>query len=744
MVLVVGLTVPGLALLRVDTGIASFLPADDPALQAMQDRANSFGGDPVVVLLRSPEQRQLFTDEDQLGRLIGLEGQLSHLPGVAEVYGPGTAINQVAISAQNLLAQISGERDALQGTAEQQARAAGADPAAVTAAGQNAVAGYDQRYASLLVQALPAGLPTSRNPQFVASVLFSSDTQVRPQWAAVVPRADTAAILVRPKADIDQGQTQQLVTDIQSTVQKAGLRTAETTVSGVPAVTAQLTQRVQEEFPLLGAIALVVVGALYRLVPWIARRRARLRPFAAALAGTALTLATFGWIGRPVSVGVVAFLPILMGIGSDYPLYLTQPVRRRRVIVAAAAGAAGFAALALSPLPFMRELGLALAGGIVATTLVGLAFRRWLGVEGPAATSLSWGSATRRPGWWVRGPALLVAVLIAAGGWIALPSLPVEAQPEDLAQGLPALASAQRVEDVLGAAGEVSVVLHGPDVLSPAALAWDRSVDALIDRDYADQLHPITTVSSLLQFLGPNPTADQIQAGAGLVPPYLAEAVIRPDHRLSQQVLGIQLQDVDSQRVLLDRLRAVLPSPPAGYGADVAGLPVAVAQGYEGISQDRLLINLAAVAAAALVLLIGLRERPDAGRAVLTMLLGTGWTLAITWLISGQLNPLTIAIGALSAATATEFSVVLADAYRRRRPWLLRSAALAASAAVLGYCTLVLSDLAVLRQFGLLLGIGVAFSFGAASLVVGVILPPRRESGPPSEVQSPARKDVMV
>jgi uncharacterized protein len=743
-VLVVAVTVVGLARLKVDTGIASFLPADDPALQAMEDRAASFGGDPVVVLVRSPQPRQLFDDEDQLGRLIGLEGRLTHLPDVAEVYGPGTAINQVAISAQNLLAQISGQRDALQGTAEQEARARGADPAAVAAAGQQATAGFDQRYAALLVQALPAGLPTSRNPHFVDSVLFDGNGQPRTQWAAVVPRPDTAAILVRPKADLDQGGTQQLVAAINATVGKAGLASAETTVSGVPAVTAELSHSVQQEFPLLGAVALVVVGGLYFFVGWIARRRARLRPFAAALAGTALTLAVFGWIGRPVSLGVVAFLPILMGIGSDYPLYLTQPTRRRRVLVAAAAGAAGFAALALSPLPFMRELGLALAGGIVATGAVALAMRRWLGVEEPTPTRLTWGTASRAPGWAVRAPALLVAVLIATGGWIALPRLPVEADPETLAQGLPALTQAQHVEDVLGAAGEVSVVLRGPDVLTPAALAWDRSVDDLVDRAYADRLHPITTASSLLAFLGPNPTADQITSGAGLVPPYLASAVIRPDHQVSQQILGIQLQDVAAQRTLLDALRTDLPPPPPGYSADVAGLPVAVSHGYEGISQGRLLINLVAVAAAALVLVLGLRERADAGRAVLTMLLGTGWTMAVTWLISGQLNPLTVAIGALSAATATEFSVVLADAYRRRRPWLLRSAALAASAAVLGYCTLVLSDLAVLRQFGLLLAIGVALSFAAAALVVGVILPPARPTLPADELSSPTKKDVMV
>lgn len=722
--LVVAFLGGGLAQLRLDTGIDSFLPAGDPVLSSLDAKADAFGGDPVVVLLQSRQPRGLLHD-DQLTNVLRLEGNLSKLPDVAEVYGPGTVLNQIIISARNLMTQISGRRDALRTAAVSQAKAGGASDAVAAAAGYAALTDFDRRYGSLVVGALPAGLPSLSNDRFVDSVVFGGTDRVRPQWRAIVPNLTTVAVLVRPRAGLDQGGTSRLVHAVEAAVGQSGLPTSQVTVSGVPAVTASLTDQARREFPLLGALALAAVALLYVLVPWTRRRRDRWRPLVTTLLGTALTLAGFGWTGRPVSLGIVAFLPILLGIGSDFPLYLAQPARRRRVLVTAGAAAAGFAALAVSPLPFVRELGIALAVGIVVTAGVALLLRRWLDVIEPTTPGQQWvmPRACRRH-WWIRVPAAVLALGLAAGGWAALPSLSVQADPETLASGLPALDQARYTEQVLGASGELNLMLRGPDVLTPAALAWSRQAEDVIARDYGDRVHPITTASNLLAFLGTNPTPEQIQAATDLLPSYLASAVIQPDRRSSIGVFGIELQDLGQQSALVDGLRRALPPTPPGYTADVVGLPVAASRAYDVVSSGRVLLNVLAVAAAAAVLLIGLRERRDALRGVLTMALSTGWILGLAWLVAGSLNPLTMAIGALTTATGCEFAVMLAEARRGRRPWLLRSVALAVGAAVLGYLVLTASDLAVLRQFGLLLALGVVTSAVAAVVVTELLLPP--------------------
>lgn len=719
--LIVAVTLAGLAQVRVDTGIESFLPSDDPAQRALEEKARSFGGDPVVVLLESDQPRELLHG-DQLSRLLRLEGMLAKLPDVAEVYGPGTSLNQIAIGAQNLIAQISGRRDALQ-SAARQAHESG-DVAGARLADE-AVNDFDLRYGSLLVGALPAGLPTLSNPRFVDTAVFGGpdvSAQARPEWRAVVPTPTAVAVLVRPRDGLDQAATAQLVTAVRGTIGRADLHPARVTVSGVPAVTAALTERAQGEFPLLGGVALVAVGLLYLIVPWTRRRRDRLRPLAVALAATAVTLAGFGWTGRPLSLGVVAFLPILLGIGSDYPLYLAQPTQRRRVLVAALAGLLAFASLTVSRLPFVRELGIALAAGMFATVAIALLLRRWVDVRPSERLDAV---EPRRHSPWLRLAAFTVAAALAAAGWAALPTLTVEANPERLAEGLPALEDANYTEGVLGAAGEINLVLRGPNILAPEALTWTRQAEDLVVRDFGDRLHPITTVSDLLAFLGTDPTPQQIQAGVDMLPTYLSSAVVTPDRTVSLTVLGVELQDLREQKAMLDSLRASLPAPPAGYQVDVVGLPVAAASAYAVVHNDRVWVNVVALALAAMVLLVGLRERRDAIAAALTVVFSGGWVLGATWLTTGTLSPLTMAVAALTTATGCEFAVMLAEARRGRRPWLLRSVLLATSAAAVGYLALALSDLAILREFGLLLASGVVVSCLAALLVVGVVLPTR-------------------
>ncbi|WP_131770164.1 RND transporter, partial [Candidatus Protofrankia californiensis] len=616
---------------------ASFLPAGDPAQRALQESARSFGGDPIVILAESANARELLGAEE-ITKLVALEGDLAQLPDVAVVYGPGTILNQIAGAAQNLLATISGKRDALRAEAEEQARAAGRSDAEVTQAADAAVAQYDLRYGSLLVRGLPAGLPTLRNPSFVNAVVFDQDGSPRQQWRFVVPSPNAVAILVRPREGLDQAGTERLVAAARKAAHGAGLHTSKLTVTGMPAIAADLGGQVRREIPLLGVLALGLIVACYLFVPWV-RRRHRLLPLTATLGATALTLAALGWLGHPLSLGVVAFLPILVGIGSDFPAYLIRGAEPRRVIVAALASAAGFASLGLSPVPFVQDLGWALAAGVLLAVGLGFLTRsrvvyataepaagdaagRAVGKEKPARTM-------SRPR---RAAVLVMLVAVAGAGWSALAFLDIEARPDRLADGVSTLADAQHAENVLGSAGEVQILVRGADVTTPQALDWMRQAEDSTIRRFGDDLHPIVSLPDLLAFLGTSPTPDQITAGLEQLPRYLASAVVRADGRQAVISFGVELEDVARQQTLLRDVRAALPKPPEGLTAELVGLPVVAARGYELVSNDRYPASLLGIVAAGLVLLVGLPRRSEAARAVLAAALATGWGLAGAWL----------------------------------------------------------------------------------------------------------------
>ncbi|NBH07483.1 MMPL family transporter [Amycolatopsis sp. SID8362] len=739
-VVVAGFVLGGLAQVRIETSVASFLPTGDPVVRQFEAESGSFGGDPIVVLFESRKPREQL-DQQHLPALVALEGELSRLPDVAAAYGPGTTLNQIAGRTQDLLAELSGRRDAVRGQAQQ-----GKTGSAAQQAGDAAVAEFDARYGPLLVQGLPAGLPTLRNPSFVNTVVYTGAGQPRPQWRFVVPSDRATAILVRPREGLDQQGTDRLVAAVRDAVAAAKPDAARVTVSGVPVLAVALGEQVQREIPWIGGTALLAVAACFLLIPWTTRWRRRLVPVLTTVVAIGLTLAVFGWLGRPLSLGVVAFLPVLLGVGSYYPTYFAQQARRRVVLVVATATAAAFAMLLLSPLPFVRELGLALSMGVLIAALVGMLLVR--GIHDPA------GAVTRseeiadapRAGsspLWARVAAGVVAATIAVAGWAALPRLPLESDFQSFATGLDALADAQHVESVIGSSGEVAVVLSGRDVLTPDAVKWTRDAQESIVSRHGDRMRPIISPPTLMPFLGASPTAGQIAAGVRLLPPYLTGAVFRTDRTAALSSFGVRMANLDELRSLRDDVVRHLPPPPAGYRVDLTGLPMVAVRGNELVSADRLLTNLAGILAAGAVLLVALRRRGDALRALAAAIIATGAGLCFLWLAGVALSPVTAGLGSLTAAVGCEFTVLLSEAVRRRSRGLRLSILLAASTSTLGYGVLVLSRLAAVREFGVLLAGSVVLALLSAACVVWLRPPREAETTAAEPVSRPVERVVV-
>ncbi|MBO0851270.1 MAG: RND transporter, partial [Pseudonocardia sp.] len=649
--------------------MSSFLPAGDPTVSELDRVGTLFGGDPIVVLLESAQPHQLLAG-DQVGPLVGLEGRLAGLPDVAAAYGPGTLLNQIAGQTQDLLAELIGRRDADANRALVEARAAGRSEADAQAAKQRVLTDFDVRYGPLIVRGLPAGLPTLRNPAFVDHVVFGP-AGPRPQWRFVVPSDNAVAILVRPREGADAAAVARLVDAVRQSTAQAKLPTTRVTVSGGPAVVAALSAQVKREGPVIGGLALLAVAGCFWLVPWTRRRR-RLVPLATTLLAIGLTLACFGWLGRPLSIGVVAFLSVVLGIGCYYPTYFAVRARARTVLTVAAATSASLATLLLSPLPLVRDLGLTLSVGVLLSAALGVLARR-LVYRGdlPEAdgdtTTITTATRKSKPTV-VASVAFVVAVLVAGSGWALLPRLGLESNVERFAAGLPAVADAQHVTDVIGSSGELDVVLTGADVTSPDAVAWmDRAESTVIAR-YGDRAHRVISLPMLLGFLGHQATPGQIQAALRLLPGYLTGSVLSLDRGTAVLTYGVRADDLAGIESLRDELTQTLPPPPAGYTVRLAGLPIVAARGQQLVSEDRLAANLFGVLAAGLVLAVGLPRRADAARAVLAALLATGAGLFLLWLTGTPLSPITVALGSLTAAVGCEFTVLLAESARRRNP----------------------------------------------------------------------------
>jgi predicted RND superfamily exporter protein len=312
----------------------------------------------------------------------------------------------------------------------------------------------------------------------------------------------------------------------------------------------------------------------------------------------------------------------------------------------------------------------------------------------------------------------LVAVFIAGAGWALLPNLGLQTDVERFAAGLPALDDAQHVEQVIGSSGELDVTLTGIDVTSKEAVDWMNRAEATVVTQFGDKARRVISVPMLLTFLGDNATPDQIQAALRILPAYLTGAVISWDRGTSVLVYGVRIDDLSALGALRDQLARALPPPPPGYQVKLAGLPVVAMRGQQLVSADRIAANLLGVLAAGLVLAIGLRRRLDALRAVVAALIATGAGLFLLWLTGTALSPITVALGSLTAAVGCEFTVLLSEAARRRNPALRRAVLLVTATSVVGYAVLVVSRIAVVREFGVLLAGAVILALLSSLCVV--------------------------
>jgi len=357
----------------------------------------------------------------------------------------------------------------------------------------------------------------------------------------------------------------------------------------------------------------------------------------------------------------------------------------------------------------------------------------------------------------VRRPRLFLGVglVLAALGWGLDTQTHVETDITKLVpSSLGSLQSLSVLERESGVGGEIDVMVEGRNLATPATLEWMSSYESAMLRRFGyttsrgcgrARLCPAFSLPDLFAAGGAAglgvgtrsaSSSKLTQAGVSAllaaIPPYFSQEVVTGDRRAATLAFGIRLQSLAAQQQLIDAMRASL-HPPRGVRAQLVGLPVIAAKsGTEVASSARRLITLlAGLAAVALALLLAFAG--DVRRALVPLVpivLATGWSALVLFAVRVPLNPMSVTLGALVIAISTEFSVLLAERYRQeqadgsppavalRRAWGRTGAAIAASGvtAIAGFGVLALSDIRMLRDFGLVTLIDLSVS------LVGVLV----------------------
>jgi hydrophobe/amphiphile efflux-3 (HAE3) family protein len=464
------------------------------------------------------------------------------------------------------------------------------------------------------------------------------------------------------------------------------------------------------------------------------------------------------------------------------------------IATACLATAAGFLALQLSPVPMIRSFGwlliagiaigfgLALTAGFAALSLrppaagtgapeargvLFFALSPWRGKTQRARrkTQQAEGHPSLPPEQRLLGLALthprrilVIGAVLAVVGWGLGTQIGTATDIRDLApQGAGAIQDLNRVQDVTGVSGQLDVSVEAPDFTDPATIRWMAAFkQRVLDSGGFSGPRP----SCLTAEVCPGPAlSDFLISGKGHerlrrrdvratlaeLPAYDLEQVAPVDPKtglpghLALLSFGIRAQSLEDQQGLIERVRGEVGEPgapggpPAGVTVRLAGLPVIAAAAASDLSSSRYWLTLAGLVAVALVLLVVYRSWRRSLLPLVPVVMATGWSALVLWLSRIPLNPMSAALGALTIAIATEFSVILSArfheerggglavaealhaAYARTGPAVLASAATVTA----GFAVLIVSDVPMLRDFGFVTVIDLA----VALLGVMVALP---------------------
>ena len=627
-------------------------------------------------------------------------------------------------------------------------------------------------YAAQLAQPTSSAAVRSmlEDPAFVRSVVFTSEGDVNPQLARVIPDKQHAVMAVRLAGGLSVDEQKTVAKDVSEVVPQYEFSNADVLVAGTPMLIRDITNGVQRTMTLTVGLAVAfMVGVLFLVFP----ARWRLLSLPLVLVGVLWIFGTMGFIGMPVSLVTMAGLPILIGLGTDFAIQFhnryEEEVARGdtpaaavidaithigpAVGIAVLATALGFITLLISQVPAVRDFGIMLTFGVIILYLVAFFLLTSILYQRDRRRSLGSVSQTPRSslpvferllGATARGamryplPVIMVAALLAGAGLYADRHLPVQTDIEKLIpSSIPALVNLNEARDVV-AGTELPLLVEGEDLTRPEVLQWMASFQKE-ELSRHPELQTVDSPATVVAKAGGEqiPSQDVVDETLASLPQSVRDGLITPDRRAATIDFGVKLVPVKDLNDLINEMEDDLKyelQPPAEVTVSPAGTVTLDARAVTVLTANRELITLVGVLAVTLGLLAVYRNPLRALMPVLPIGLVIGWSAGFMYLAGIDINPLTAVMGALIIGIGTEFTVLLLERYYEEkakgappREAMLTAVgrigrAIGASGLTVtaGFATLIFSDFPALRDFGWVTVVTVLFALVSAL----VVLPP--------------------
>jgi hydrophobe/amphiphile efflux-3 (HAE3) family protein len=693
--------VPGVILLKTDSSLKPMVSPDSTVNLETQRYQEQFGRDPITVILSgNPEDISL---GENLAQINAFEQEFTEKYN-CDIISPVTIINAAIHQADQaqlqMIDQISqAVQDAVQ-AAVQQAKEAGLDEAAQEQAAEKAQDQVVQQFQVEIEQIKQVGIPSLDNGNFIDAVVYGQDGSINPSLASLMPDPEHALVIITPAGTMSASDVLKLSHDVQEYFKANHLHGVTATTAGFTLVTEAISSNMKRNLMiLLGLAVVVMVVVLFSLF----RVRMRLLSLLMVGIGALWTFGLMGYISIPITMATMAVLPVLIGLGIDYPIqfhnrYQEEVSRNGSVAkaistsflkmapavgIALLATAIGFATLYVSSVPMIRDFGIILLIGVVLCYLVAL-FLLYSSVfladrKVPIAKL---GKASRMAGnrmerilakigaYAIKYPLsiCIIAVVLGTAGGVVDHWLPVNTDFTRLIpQNMTALQNTQNLNSLLGIGGQIQFMVEADNVTSQSVLTRLKTFEeneVTLYPELIDANSPATLISSATGgVIPPQEQIDQILDGT---PVAIIRQSISTDQRMATLSFGIKTITLEETHDLISniaqdsqRLDGITITP-------VGTLAMSTAM-IDSVIKSRILMDGLCLVAILVVLILMYRRFTRAFFIIVCTGIVIGWSSLTMFIFGIPLNPLTAVLGVITTAIGTEFMVLLTSRYEEEK-----------------------------------------------------------------------------
>jgi hydrophobe/amphiphile efflux-3 (HAE3) family protein len=774
----------GITRLTFATGQDSYLNDDDQVLIDNIAYQELFGGQAILVLFTMTDGEtisQLMNPANQ-AEMDRIAAELRAEPDlIANVVTPKVALEWTdnLIQRQPNGELATGPTDSAAGTAL--LHAVEDDPSAEGQQARLADSGVTLERLS----AIPPDERVMANPEWVDFLLYDNQGAIRKAQLPVFTDQTHAQMVVRlvGNASIEQeGAGATLVRDtVEQAVDAGAFANAEVTVTGAPYLLKDINDYLKGGMLQLGAIAVVVMMLILLLLFHV---RWRLLPLLVIVIGVTWAFGLAGYLGIPLTLVTIAGLPVMLGIGIDYAIQMHARVEEEVIIdrdphpiqeTARGLGPAllvvtfdavfAFAALRWAKVPMIRDFGLLLAVGIMviclASIIIPLAI---LGIreyksptQGRDFREGALGKLTVRLGslpLWA-GPVLAVASFAVFFGGVAVEErLELQSDPVQwVDQDSRSIKDFRSVEEQTGSSSELAFFVK----TAPEDVFAQETVDfisiyaqQLLDA-YGNDVPPgkispelltatslVTTVDYAIEVPGASvviPRASDVEAAYRLAPEDIQLSTVNEAAGAQNLIFRYGDRSLEERKVTVNAIRESA-NPPDGISATPSGLAIVGVGLLENLQANRILLTYLAILFVGLFLAVRLKSVVRALLSLVPVTIAVGAASLVAYAFDLKLSPMTAVGGPLVVAACTEFTSLILLRYleeRRRGLWPRAAVDVAAGrtgrafivsglTAISGVLVIATSDLPLLRDFGLIVGMNVAVALFTALTVLPPLL----------------------